>query len=73
VERVEERLQNLEYALMKKRKREAAPAEAEKHFQQAVYYRNLGKYRKAAKELEEAYALSEDFTAIYKRLYKLGR
>jgi len=72
-DKAEDRLQNMEYALMKRRIKEAKPAEAEEHLQKAVLYRMDGKYKQAAKELAIAYSLAENVPWVYKRLYKLGR
>lgn len=72
-DKAEDRLQNLEYALLKRRKPDPDKEKAEAHFRQAVEYRENGKYRQAAKEVEKAYAVAPDFPWVYKRLYKLGR
>ncbi len=71
-DKAEDRLQNLEYALLKRRKPDPDKEKAEAHLKQAVQYRENGKYRKAAKELQKAYAVAPDFPWVYKRLYKLG-
>ncbi|MDP2719824.1 MAG: hypothetical protein Q8P44_08380 [Dehalococcoidia bacterium] len=73
LEFADDRLQNLEYALMKKRKKIFDTEKAELHLQQAAKNRDSGKYKRASKELAKAYAVAPDFTWVYKRLYKLGR
>ncbi|MBI4333213.1 MAG: tetratricopeptide repeat protein [Chloroflexi bacterium] len=68
-----DRLQNLEYAVMKRRKPNPEIPKAEQHLQQALELRRQGKYKKAAKELQKAYAVAPDVPWVYKRLYKLGK
>ncbi len=73
LDKAEERLQNMEYAIMKRRKPVPEPDKATEHLRQARLYRDEGRYKKAAKELEKAYAIAPDVPWVYKKLYQLGR
>lgn len=64
-------LQNLEYALQKRTKLEAKPAESEQHLRQAIFHRSEGKYRQAEKELEKARAIAPDFAWFYRLIFRL--
>ncbi|MFC1930548.1 hypothetical protein ACFLWE_01490 [Chloroflexota bacterium] len=73
MEYIADRLQNLEYAIMKKRKKDFDTQKAELHLLQGAKYRDSGKYNRASKELAKAYAIAPDFPWVYKRLYRMGR
>ncbi len=72
-DKAEDRIQNMEYAVQKRTKKEGDPAQAEAHLQQVMRYRMDGKYGKAAKELAKALAIAPDVPWLYKKLYKLGK
>ena len=48
------------------------PEESRRHIEQAVKYRNQGKYRQAEKELDKALKLAPDWHWLYQDLCKLG-
>jgi tetratricopeptide (TPR) repeat protein len=48
------------------------PEEARRHLEQAVGYRDRGKYRQAEKELDKALKLAPDWPWLYDNLCRLG-
>ncbi len=52
---------------------EPCPEESRRHLEQAVAYRNRGKYRQAQKELDKVLKLAPDWTWLYHNLCEVGK
>jgi tetratricopeptide (TPR) repeat protein len=52
--------------------KESQPDQARRHLEQAVIYRDRGKYRQAEKELDKALKLAPDWPWLYDNLCRLG-
>lgn len=53
--------------------KEPQPEEAREHLEQAVAYRDQGKYRLAERQLDKAIKLAPDWAWLYQNLCEVGR
>ncbi len=74
-DKADEYLQNLEYALLKRKKKhpDANPVKSEEHLRKGIQLRSIRKYAQADIELEKAREIAPDYRWFYERINRLTR